>query len=315
MFRCSECGQEFEIKPDYCDCGNDIFEEVSNVEKVEEPVKIEEKNVVKSEKAEKTEIFTKSKKDIDTPVDIPSLVIFVMCILLSLFVIFFPWTNEKTDVVAEKEKSSNLENNVVIPSIDKIWDSTVNKEVQVVKQETPVQVQAQQVVEQPLVEKTIPAQKKNEVAKTQIAPVKTQPKVQVQPKPQQKAQVKNQPKPVVSSTSQQTVKPSQVNVAPKANPKELANYKFALNKKIASKINFANVLGDGTCTVVFKISSTGELINRKFSVQSSNGMLNDEVYRAILSVPIYKAPPASYKGEYLKFVVKFYSDNYEISLN
>lgn len=41
----------------------------------------------------------------------------------------------------------------------------------------------------------------------------------------------------------------------------------------------------------------------------------DDVYRAILSVPTYKAPPAAYKGEYLKFVVKFYSDNYEISLN
>ena len=315
MFKCSECGQEFEIKPDYCDCGNDIFEEVLNVEKIDEPVKIEEKNAVKSEKAEKTEIFTKSKKDIDTPVDIPSLVIFVMCILLSLFVIFFAWPNEKTDVVAEKEKSNNSEKNVVIPSIDKIWDSTVNKEVQVVKQETPVQTPVQQVLEQPIVEKTIPVQKKNEVAKTQIAPVKTQPKAQVQPKPQPKVQVKTQSKPVVSSASQQTVKPSQVNVVPKANPKELVNYKFALSKKIASKINFANVLGDGTCTVVFKISSTGELINRKFAVQSSNGMLNDEVYRAILSVPTYKAPPAAYKGEYLKFVVKFYSDNYEISLN
>ena len=45
MFKCSECGQEFEIKPDYCDCGNDIFEEVLNVEKIDEPIKNEEKNV------------------------------------------------------------------------------------------------------------------------------------------------------------------------------------------------------------------------------------------------------------------------------
>ncbi len=318
MFKCCECGQEFETKPDYCDCGNDTFEEVLNVEKVEEPIKNEEKNVVKSEKVEKTESSVKSKKDIDTPVDIPSLVIFVMCILLSLYVIFFAWSGKDSDAVTEGVKSENIEKNVAIPSIDKIWDSTVNKEVQVVKQEAPVQAPVQQVVEQPIVEKTTPVQKKNEVVKQQV-PVKQQQKVQVQTKPQVNTQTKTQTKPVVSSAPQQTVKPSQVKTqnkqVQKANPQELANYKFALSKKIASRINFANVLGDGTCTVVFKISSTGELTNRKFTVQSSNGMLNDEVYRAILSVPTYKAPPTAYKGEYLKFVVKFYNDNFEISLN
>ena len=25
MFRCKECGTEFDVKPDYCDCGNDTF--------------------------------------------------------------------------------------------------------------------------------------------------------------------------------------------------------------------------------------------------------------------------------------------------
>ena len=25
MFKCSECGTEYEIAPKYCDCGNDIF--------------------------------------------------------------------------------------------------------------------------------------------------------------------------------------------------------------------------------------------------------------------------------------------------
>ena len=43
MFRCKECGSEFDIKPDYCDCGNDTFEEI--VEKAE-PV-IEEKSIKK----------------------------------------------------------------------------------------------------------------------------------------------------------------------------------------------------------------------------------------------------------------------------
>lgn len=28
MYKCSECGAEYETKPKYCDCGNDIFYEI-----------------------------------------------------------------------------------------------------------------------------------------------------------------------------------------------------------------------------------------------------------------------------------------------
>ena len=28
MFKCKECGAEYEVKPDYCDCGNDEFEQI-----------------------------------------------------------------------------------------------------------------------------------------------------------------------------------------------------------------------------------------------------------------------------------------------
>ena len=38
MFRCKECGTEFDVKPDYCDCGNDTFDEI--VEQVETPQEV-----------------------------------------------------------------------------------------------------------------------------------------------------------------------------------------------------------------------------------------------------------------------------------
>ena len=74
MFRCKECGTEFDVKPDYCDCGNDTFDEI--VEKVEtpqevtlpkgNPFKVEEKKVVKEpvkeEKVEKVEKTPKKEK-------------------------------------------------------------------------------------------------------------------------------------------------------------------------------------------------------------------------------------------------------------
>ena len=34
MYKCSECGTEFEIKPDYCDCGNNTFEQIKSISQV-----------------------------------------------------------------------------------------------------------------------------------------------------------------------------------------------------------------------------------------------------------------------------------------
>ena len=34
MFKCKECGAEYEIKPDYCDCGNDEFDEIKIADKI-----------------------------------------------------------------------------------------------------------------------------------------------------------------------------------------------------------------------------------------------------------------------------------------
>lgn len=28
MFRCTDCNAEYKIKPDYCDCGNNMFNEI-----------------------------------------------------------------------------------------------------------------------------------------------------------------------------------------------------------------------------------------------------------------------------------------------
>ena len=44
MYKCTECGCEFENKPDFCDCGNDefIFEEKKQEEKLKQELKQEE---------------------------------------------------------------------------------------------------------------------------------------------------------------------------------------------------------------------------------------------------------------------------------
>ena len=50
MYKCKECGTEYEIKPDYCDCGNDTFEEILSEQQTS---KNDVTNVTKLNNAEK----------------------------------------------------------------------------------------------------------------------------------------------------------------------------------------------------------------------------------------------------------------------
>lgn len=96
---------------------------------------------------------------------------------------------------------------------------------------------------------------------------------------------------------------------------EVSSYKYALRNNIGRKINFANVVGDGNCSITFRVDSSGQLINRNFATKSSNITLNDAVYNAMMSTPRYNPPPEGYKSETMTLSVKIYNGNYEISLH
>ena len=350
MFRCKECGTEFDVKPDYCDCGNDTFDEI--VEKVEtpqevtlpkgNPFKVEEKKVVKEpvkeEKVEKVEKTPKKEKKQEPLIvferpDLPqikiepiSLTIFLICIILSFVVIFFVG-NPDSNAQAKKEVEQQTINNN-IPNIDKIWDSTKPTTQSVVEMRNPEETVVEQEpvrVAQSDVQKTMPKQttkKNNAVTLPMPQPSKHVNVGKTQSKPQTKTQPKTVAKPQQTSTqkqkSQTTTKAStapKTTTATSANPQEMAYYKISLRNKIASKIDFTNILGDGTCVVTFKVSSSGQLTNRAFARQSDNGMLNDEVYQAIMSTPTFKAPPTGYNGGTMRLTVKIYGGQFEVSLN
>ena len=306
MYRCKECSKEFEAKPDYCDCGNDEFEEIiENAEIEKEPENFKEG--VKEEPLR--EINKELKKE-----DIFARAFFVLCLILSVFVLVFCFNPKNSIDVdnAENIKSSTAsteatfqiekeKNKKSIPAIDEIWNSTPSKQVN--------------------------ENKKTDNSISLTLEEKMGKNIE---KPKNKQDKKNQNK-INSSTPNTSNNSNTVNAikVPKVtsstlntnttstvtSTQELKNYKIALRNKIASRIDFLSVVGDGNCTVVFKISSNGTLTERKFQKQSDNDSLNDAVYKAILSTPSYNPPPKGYNNELLRLNVKIVGENFEVSLN
>lgn len=344
MYKCTECGMEYEVKPDYCDCGNDEF--VLTIEKTSEPVA----DIQCSEQPEQTEKIVESlEKSYNSgcakqhtgeikeqvkyklPVSPFALCVFVICIIAAVLILFV-W-NPKTEVTSADEPSTKQMVNRQIPSIDKLWKDPVI----VSKPEKPVQ-KPEPVVSQPKTTPVVKTVKQQQPKKTTTVPLTRKTSTS-----KSTTQQKNTQKPVVQN---QTVKqPSAAEIeaqkaaeaakkAAEAKQKaeneaklaaekakqaalakqEYASYKISLRNTIAKKIDFTKVVGDGSCVVSFKLDSTGKLVNRTFAQQSSNLTLNNAVYKAVMATPTFVQPPSAYKNETLKLNITFNNGNFAITL-
>ena len=285
MFKCKECGTEYQTKPDYCDCGNDTFEEiVVEIPKVEEtkPIEIKQQETVTPKPAEVAQTTVKKASTIEPY----AIIIFSICIILSLIVILFV-ANPKPQTQTTEQETKQAET-TNIPSIEKLWNNSTEG---ISTYQNTGKTEAK--VEQPQKEEDS-SKKKVEVKQTTVTPVqKTQtPIVKQTAKPQV-----NKIQPVVTTNKTSASSPAS---APKTNPQELANYKIKLRNYIASKIAFTTVVGDGECSFSFKISSSGVLTNKAPAKLSDNDSLNEAVYNALRQVYSYNTPPSGYKNETLK---------------
>lgn len=104
MFKCSVCQKLYSTRIGYCDCGNDIFDEVTE----SSPIQNSQFNL--------------------NPKQVLSGAIFVSCIALSAFIWFGDTPQEKSvPSIAKKTETVNEVKN--IPPIDKIWNNTPAKNV------------------------------------------------------------------------------------------------------------------------------------------------------------------------------------------
>ncbi len=122
MYRCTECNAEYEQCPDFCDCGNDTFEEVYEetyeeeyYEPEPEPVRhvAPKKRLTPEEAAELEREKVEKKKSM-----IAAGVIAVLC----LFVFVLP-PHKKAKKAQIKENVAVA--NVKIPDVGTYWDKTV----------------------------------------------------------------------------------------------------------------------------------------------------------------------------------------------
>ena len=237
----------------------------------------------------------------------------------------------------------NKKCNKNIPSIDKIWNNAVpvtKREEQ--KEEKHAENIIKQIVSVQIPKKTetlgkntakvslkkTTASPKNQTTTKAMAVTNTKQQINASTKDQAKAtseaaakqkaeqerkaaetaQLKKLQEEQAKKLAEQKAKQAQLD------KQEFINYKAQLRNTIARKIDFTHVVGDGSCTVAFKIDSNGKLTNRSFAKQSSNNTLNDVVYAAVMSTPTFNPPPTVYNGEVLNLNIKFYNGNFEISL-
>ncbi|MBR1424270.1 hypothetical protein IJ579_01755 [bacterium] len=142
MYKCSECGTEYEIKPDYCDCGNDIFQIVIKKEEPEQKTKTQQE-IKQTHNIPKLQPPKKKKTEGINPL---SFCIFIFCLILSFVIIFFIG-NPKTEVAKDGSKPEKINKN--IPPIDSFWDNTTigieldNHPAPVLQEESQIQNKTQ----------------------------------------------------------------------------------------------------------------------------------------------------------------------------
>ena len=284
MYICDMCGKKFETKPDYCDCGNDTFQNIQPAI---------------------------SKKTSDNKMILWLAVGFIV-FLTFILLIAAPKDNKKllSDTTNNQQKPSVTEaqttsqpelttpNQFTTPQTNNVIPPT--KPQPIAKTSVKTQTTKKQLT-------NIQAQPKAKQTKTLTGTfTKTTTAAKVVPVTKSTTQTaKPQTQPQTKQTNTTTNKP--------AMSEEYYNYKLTLRQALFSKLSVASVQGSGTCGIEFSIDSTGKLINRGFTFQSDNKSVNDEVYKMLMRMPKFYPPPSGVQSEKIKMVFKFDNGSYYVN--
>lgn len=114
MYICTECKKEYIQCPDFCECGNDTFEEHIDEVYQEDYLKPKKKPKLTPEEIAEIEEEKLDRKK--------SIIALVISLILSVGVLFCPPHFEKK-IVRVKQQASQA--NVKLPNVNSYWDNTL----------------------------------------------------------------------------------------------------------------------------------------------------------------------------------------------
>lgn len=282
MFRCKDCKIEYDKKPDYCDCGNNSFEEIHPLtgqtnQNGTPPIEEQPKSFF--DQYPSIQNFFKS-------LDVLSTSIFVICLVLSVLSWLFIGKEPPNSQKSKKapKQTQQIKSNKKIPDLESFWDNSAPK--------------APPVTEEPESSPfTLPEPQEN---------IQTPPETREYMPPSEPRPTAQPKRTAAPPTAKKTSRTTDSSVA-------ISSYKASLRQALFSHLAVASIQGSGKCEIEFSIDRSGRLLNRRFSKLSDNKSLNDAVYNMLMSVPQYSAPPAGYRGEAIRLSFLFDNGYYEVS--
>lgn len=340
MYKCTDCDKLYEIKPEYCECGNNIFEEIVPAPRSAVSVNqaaLQEKSLspAKTRKKSFYEQYPGIKRFVDS-LDVVSATFFVICIILSVLALVF--INPAPDTSGKEEHKTVKQSTKNIPDIEKLWNDTapapVSKPAVNVVQQAPdvpetvttakpkTSVRSQPNTKPAVNTKAKSASYKSSSAASSgsVKPSQTVKKAQTVAKTQSAAKKQTTTKTQTAAQTQATTKTQNVTKTQTAsktqtpqNDEEWYNYRIALRQALFHNLSVTSINGSGKCQIEFAIDKNGKFINRAFSYQSPNESVNQAVYKMMMKLPSYYPPPDSYKGQKVKMVFSFDNGSYYIN--
>lgn len=342
IYKCKNCGLEYKEYTEYCDCGNNKFvfiSEVDNVDSSNDLFSFDNVDLSNQNENISEENFDKQGLEHSTNIsnsisflenrNFQNLLIFliiVFTISISSFVLYKAIT-VKSSVKPEKKQVAAV--SVEIPSIDEYWDnsveqvSTSEKNItntennnNFAKNTNSIKYTNNEKQNAKMVQTT--AKNTNSVL-TQIANqnnsdlsvTKKQP-----PKRQDSSSAKskqNQKQNKVVNNSKTNL-PKQETVSNNTNSAvEIDKFKVAVRQSLFLKFPVLQVQGQGSAIIAFSVAPNGKLLNRRFVQQSENQSLDDAVYHMLMQTPFVLSPPNSYSGQEYKIRIDVNNGQYEFS--
>lgn len=323
IYKCKNCGRNFNLKPDYCDCGNNTFVEVvENFDYSTVKTDFNAENDVNFlynnqnsfvDEEEQTSSYDKDLKKQRTS-EIIAVAVFIVVVVTALIMIF---SNVSALLKKSAEKSPSVEIESYVPSdVNEFWTNS--------KPKSEKQYVATNSVDTNRVKKNLKNENNANASKTVSVNKNSENKIQdkknskVSPKNNQQNTVKQAKTQIVLNEKSKVADSSKAQKAENTvkntiSIEEYLRYKNSLRNKLFSNFPILTVQGQGSARVAFSLSSEGKLTNRRFVSQSGNKSLDDAMYHMLMRVPAYYPPPEGYDGREILMQMDFDNGHYSFA--